>query len=157
MFGFPTFTQWLDGDTIACQHWGMEAVRRDSGEALERVVASLRRVRVVRQGQLECGLVDAMAERLQRDGLSLRREVRLAPGCRIDLLVGGDGESLIGIEAKKGRPNATAVAAQLGRYAATGKLSAIVFVAERAFDLPRWLDGIPVRTVSLAAGMGIAL
>lgn len=125
---------------------------------LASVVLALRRLRVVRVGLLESVLVDMMAAELDRDGISYQREVVLAPRCRIDLVVPIAGSDLLlGIEAKKGRPNATSAAAQVARYAATGKLAAIVFVAERTFDLPSEMSGIPVRTVSLQAAMGIAL
>ena len=47
----------------------------------------------------------------------------------------------MGVEGKRSRP----------------ALAALMLVAERAFDLPAVLSGIPGRAVSLQASMGIAL
>ena len=133
-------------------------MQAQTAAGLEKVVSALRSLRVVRVGLLEGQLVDLMADALAAAGLEFTREVRLAPGSRIDLCVrcGSTGPA-IGVEAKKGRPGAASAAAQVARYAATGRLSAVVFVAERAFDLPLEMSGIPVRAVSLQSSMGIAL
>jgi hypothetical protein len=134
------------------------SVERMGWTELTVVMDALKRMRVVRVGLLESQLVDLMAEELERSGLAFTREVRLGPGCRIDMTVPVEGSSMaVGIEAKKSRPNAMSAAAQVARYAATGRLTAVVFVAERAFDLPEEMSGIPVRAVSLQASMGIAL
>jgi hypothetical protein len=124
---------------------------------LAAVLGALRRIRVVRVGLLEERLVDLMCGELTRDGIAHEREVTLAAGCRIDVAVPSADGLLIGIEAKKGRPRAASAEAQVARYAMTGRLAAIIFVAERAFDLPDVLWGVPVATVSLQSAMGIAL
>jgi hypothetical protein len=125
---------------------------------LTAVLGALRRIRLIRVGLLEERLVDLICGELDKAGIAHEREVVLAPGCRIDIAVptSGDGR-IVGIEAKKGRPRASSAEAQVARYARTGRLAAIVFVAERTFDLPRRLAGVPVATVSLQAAMGIAL
>lgn len=120
-------------------------------------VAALRGLRLVRVGLLEARLVDAMEDALKAAGLEPVREVVLGRGCRIDLALPTRGGLLIGIEAKRSRPNAARTSAQLARYAATGRLCGIVFVAERAFDLPPSTCGIPAAAVSLQAGFGVAL
>lgn len=129
----------------------------DAGHVMATVCAALRRVRVDRVGELESVLVDAMARQLAAAGIPYRREVVLAPRSRIDLAVPTPDGRLVGVEAKKGRPRAASAAAQVSRYALTGRLAGVVFVAERAFDLPAEIDGVPVAVVSLHASMGIAL
>lgn len=125
---------------------------------LDATVAALSTLRISLAGLSETALVDRMSDALTAAGIGHHREVRLAPRCRIDLAVPVPGaQSCIGIEAKKGRPRAPDAAAQVERYAATGRVDALIFVAERAFDLPETLSGIPIRTVSLNTLMGIAL
>ena len=125
---------------------------------IDSTLSALRGIRNERVGLLEEKLVDMMSEALGARGIPHDREVPLAPGCRIDLTVPLPGtEKVIGIEAKKGRPRASSVEAQVTRYANTGRLAAIIFVAERTFDLPEAIAGIPVHAVSLDAALGIAL
>lgn len=124
---------------------------------MDAAVAALRGLRFSRVGLLEAQLVDLLEAALERAGLSPSREVALAPGCRIDLALPAASGLLIGIEAKRGRPGVAAAAAQVTRYARTGRLGGLVFVAERAFDLPSTLGGVPVSAVSLQASFGIAL
>ena len=121
------------------------------------VISGLRRVRVGRIGMVEQNLVDLMADALKACGYVVDREVRLAPKCRIDIVVSFANDIKIGVEAKRGRPNKTSATAQVRRYAETSRLSGIVFVAERAFDMPDMIADIPVAVVSLYAGMGISL
>lgn len=125
---------------------------------LAATLAALSTLRIALAGQPESALVDRMSDALTAADLPHSREVRIAPRCRIDLLVPVPGaQACIGIEAKKGRPRAPETAAQVERYADTKRVAALIFVAERAFDLPETLSGIPIRTVSLNTLMGIAL
>ena len=79
-------------------------------------------------------------------------EARLSPGCRIDYLVGE-----VGVEIKKGKPNAKAVAAQLLRYAASDRITALVVVSQRSVSLPKTALGKPVYLVVLDHLWGVAL
>lgn len=128
----------------------------EAHSVMQQVVAALKHVRIVQAGLSEQALVDLMVQELDRAGLVYRREQALGARSRIDIVV-PDGDLLVGIEAKRRRPNETTVKAQVLRYAKTGKLSGIVFVAERAFDLPPEIAGIPVASVSLHANHGISL
>jgi hypothetical protein len=92
----------------------------------------------------EDDLQAALAEQLTLAGLPAVREVRLADAERIDLMVG-----TVGVEVKVGGTPA-AVLRQLARYAATGKVTALVLVSTR--HLHRTLDGktlhdVPVKVV----------
>ena len=89
---------------------------------------------------------------LREAGLSPVHEARLAPGCRIDYLVGG-----VGVEIKKGRPDPAALRRQLDRYAACQGVEALVVLTERAAPLPARLHGKPVRGVALNRLWGVAL
>ena len=93
-----------------------------------------------------------VAERLAQSGLPFAHEARLGPGCRIDFLVGA-----VGVEVKKGRPDAKSWLAQLERYAACGGLEALVLVTQRSAALPARAGGVPLRVVSLQRLWGIAL
>ena len=85
-------------------------------------------------------------------GLPAVHEALLAPGCRIDYLVGG-----VGVEIKKGRPDPAALRRQLDRYAACQGVEALVVLTERAVPLPARLHGKPVRGVALNRLWGVAL
>ena len=89
---------------------------------------------------------------LRDAGLPAVHEARLAPGCRIDYLVGG-----VGGEIKKGRPDPAALRRPLDRYAACGGVEALVVLTERAVPLPGRLHGKPVRGVALNRLWGVAL
>lgn len=102
----------------------------------------------------EAGIHDAVYLRLLRCGLRVEREVVLGPGARIDLVVSLEN-CAVGVEIKRGRPRAAQVRAQLARYAATGRLDAIVLVVGRRLYLPRL--ALPATQVSVAAAYGVAV
>ena len=119
---------------------------------------AIRRLRVTKVGLLEAALVDLVAAELDLDRIPYRREERLAPRCRVDIAIPAASSGLlVGIEAKRGRPHGPSATAQVERYAATGKLAGIVFLAERTMDLPAEIHGIPVATISLQSAWGLAL
>lgn len=93
-----------------------------------------------------------VGECLRAAGLPAVHEALLAPGCRIDYLVGG-----VGVEIKKGRPDPAALCRQLDRYAACQGVEALVVLTERAVPLPARLHGKPVRGVALNRLWGVAL
>ncbi|MBW7932138.1 MAG: hypothetical protein H3C62_00725 [Gemmatimonadaceae bacterium] len=120
-----------------------------------RVVQFLRRLRVVSVGR-ERALQDTTAALFEANGVPFEREAALAPGCRIDFLVGGS----IGVELKKGKPNAEAVRLQLARYARTGRLTDVILLVERsAWGIPATGSAGTVRTfyVGLSKQWGIAV
>jgi hypothetical protein len=90
-------------------------------------------------------LAGQLAEILTAAGIMVRREVRLAPRCRIDLLTGR-----VGIEVKVAG-TAEAVARQLQRYAATGTVDELVLATTRAAHrgVPAVLGGVPVTVTYL--------
>jgi len=93
----------------------------------------------------EAELQEAIAEALRRDGIDFEREVSLAPGDRIDFLVGG-----VGIEVKLAGPP-TAVLRQLSRYAASERVESLVLatIVARHATLPDELGGKPLHVVTL--------
>ena len=93
-----------------------------------------------------------VAARLQEAGFSFTHEAKLGPGCRIDYLVEN-----VGIEIKKGKPEANALKRQLARYAAFDQISAIIVLSQRAVDLPKSVLGKPVHVIVLNQLWGVAL
>ena len=89
---------------------------------------------------------------LEDSGLEAQHEVRLAPRCRIDFMVGG-----VGIEIKKRRPERAKLLAQLTRYAACGQIEALVVAAPQGVNLPKVIGGKPVTMVALERLWGISL
>ena len=89
---------------------------------------------------------------LKNAGIEAVHEVRLAPRCRIDFLVGN-----IGIEIKKRRPDRGKLIAQLERYAACEQIGQLLVVAPRGVSLPKQLCGKPVAVFALERLWGICL
>lgn len=121
------------------------------GDRMERVTQALETIR--------CGASDAeealhaqAAHALEAAGLEAAHEVRLAPRCRIDFMVGE-----IGIEIKKKRPERAKLLAQLTRYAACAQVRALIVVAPRGVNLPRTIGGKPVTMIALERLWGISL
>lgn len=92
------------------------------------------------------------ARMFENAGLAAEHEVRLAPRCRIDFMVGA-----IGIEIKKKRPQKAALTAQLARYAACPQVERLLVLAPRGVDLPNRIGGKPVTMMSLEKLWGISL
>lgn len=122
--------------------------------SVEQVEAALRGIRAPLITQ-ETDLHGLVAQRLDEAGIPFRREVEIGPRDRIDILVAGG----IGVECKKGKPNRTALLAQIGRYADCDKVAALIVVVpwKRHLHLPGQLEGKPVRVVSLNRLWGVAI
>lgn len=93
-----------------------------------------------------------VAQRLEQSGLPFIHEARLGPGCRIDYLVGN-----VGIEIKKGRPDAAALRQQLARYAAFDSVQALIVLTQRTVTLPASVLGKSVHVIVLNQLWGVAL
>lgn len=93
-----------------------------------------------------------VGKRLADAGLPCRHEAKLGPGCRIDFLVGN-----VGIEIKKGKPDAASLRRQLVRYAAFDAVEALVVLTQRSVPLPSAVRGKPVHTIVLNQLWGVAL
>ena len=108
------------------------------------IVAALRRLRCrfADEDQLQAMLADGLTQL----GFAVRREVALARGGRIDLLV-----DRIGIEVKIAGQT-TAVARQLRRYASSDLVDELVLVTTcpRHAGVASVIDGTPVHVVVLA-------
>lgn len=117
---------------------------------VQEVLSALRRIRMPRP-QDEYDLHGLAAEALQEAGLDFRHEAPLAPRSRIDFLCGD-----VGIELKRGRPEAGRVERQLRRYAATGKVSALILVSEKNTALPAKIENVPLYQISLQKLWGVA-
>ncbi len=92
------------------------------------------------------------ARMFEKAGLAAEHEVRLAPRCRIDFMVGA-----IGVEIKKKRPQKAALTAQLARYAACPQVERLLVLAPRGVDLPNRIGEKPVTMMSLEKLWGISL
>ena len=119
--------------------------------SLKSVTAALGTLRVGAADSEE-RLHEQAAEAFARAGLAAAHEVRLAPRCRIDFMVGG-----IGVEIKKKRPQRAPLAAQLARYAACPQVERLIVLAPRGVDLPKSIGGKPVTMMSLERLWGIML
>ena len=100
----------------------------------------------------EDDLQEALYRMLRGEGFRPKREVRLAPRDRVDLMVGH-----VAIEVKvDGRLRD--VELQLRRYADCRDVNALVLVTTRIthLDVPRELNGKPVQVVSLLAQGALA-
>jgi len=87
-----------------------------------------------------------------RAGLEFTHEARIGAGCRIDYLVGN-----VGVEIKKGKPDAAVLKRQLMRYAQCEDIQALVVLTQRGVALPESLCRKPVRGIALNALWGVAL
>ena len=111
--------------------------------SLKSVTAALCTLRVGAADSEE-RLHEQAAEAFARAGLEAAHEVRLAPRCRIDFMVGG-----VGVEIKKKRPQRAPLIAQLTRYANCPQVERLVVLAPRGVDLPKSIGGKPVTMMSL--------
>ena len=91
-------------------------------------------------------------KRLTDAGIDFVHEAKIGPGCRIDYLAGK-----IGIEIKKGKPDAKALTRQLIRYAECEPVQAFVVLTQRTVPLPKTVLGKPVHTIVLNQLWGVAL
>ena len=100
----------------------------------------------------EMDLHAMVRKRLTDAGIAFVHEARIGPGCRIDYLAGD-----VGIEIKKGRPDARGLSAQLARYAGCEQISALVVLTQRSVNLPKTIGKIPVYGIVLNQLWGVAL
>ena len=100
----------------------------------------------------EYDLHHLVAEALRAAGLPCAHEYRLAPRRRIDFFVGG-----VGVEIKKGRPNARDLLRQVERYLACDELAEIIVVTQKDTPLPARVLGKRVTCISLDRLWGVAL
>ena len=119
--------------------------------SLKSVTAALGTLRVAAADSEE-RLHEQAAEAFARAGLEAAHEVRLAPRCRIDFMVG-----CVGVEIKKKRPQRAPLIAQLTRYASCPQVERLVVLAPRGVVLPKSIGGKPVTMMSLERLWGIML
>ena len=81
-----------------------------------------------------------------------QHEYRLAPRRRIDFFLDG-----VGVEIKKGRPNARELLKQVERYLACDELKEIIVVTQKDTPLPARVLGKRVTCISLDRLWGVAL
>lgn len=85
-------------------------------------------------------------------GVEYAHEYRLAPRCRLDFMCSG-----VAVEVKKGRPQAAALARQIGRYMQNGEVREMVVVVQKRIPMPDTICGKRVHVVSLNMLWGVAL
>ena len=117
----------------------------------ECVLAALCALRAPRTTN-EYDLHRLVAEAFKAAGLPCAHEYRLAPHRRIDFFVGG-----VGVEIKKGRPNARDLLKQVERYLACDELSEIIVVTQKVTPLPARVLGKRVTCIPLNRLWGVAL
>lgn len=125
----------------------------EPSRGIDDVVAALADLRLQPTND-EYAIHDAIADALGEAGIEYDHEARIGPRCRIDFLVTGG----IGIEVKKGKPNAREVAEQLERYAASDAVAALVLVVgQSVWGHPSEVRGKPVRYIGLSKLWGIGI
>jgi len=102
---------------------------------------------------LEEEIYSHISNALNAADIAYSREVRLAPGCRVDYLL---PEGII-IEVKKGKPNRTALLSQLERYAGLDEVSHLIVIVQRGVSLPQKICTKPCSSLILDRQWGIAL
>lgn len=118
---------------------------------MEQVIAALQTLRApIQQGEYD--LHRLVMDALDAASIPYEHEAKLATRCRIDLMCGG-----VGIEIKRGHVERSRIRAQLMRYASCPQVEGLVLVTEKTVDLPRTMNGKPVRLVCLNRLWGIAL
>lgn len=118
---------------------------------MEKVIAALKTLRVpLQRGEYDLHALVMAA--LKEAGVPFAHEVSLAPRCRIDMMCGS-----VGVEIKRGAVDRARIRRQLERYAQCPQVESLVLVTEKTLDLPRTMNGKPVRMVCLNRLWGIAL
>lgn len=102
--------------------------------------------------RLEADLHAMVGEQLAARGILCDHEASLGKGCRIDFLIGN-----IGVEIKKGKPNAAQLRRQLTRYAQSERIQGLIVICWQSVVLPATLCGKPVSVLSLAKLWGVSL
>ncbi|MBQ8556757.1 MAG: hypothetical protein IJ438_12930 [Clostridia bacterium] len=118
---------------------------------MDRICEALSALRAPLQ-QGEYDLHRLVMDVLDHAHIPYTHEVPLAPRCRIDLMCGS-----VGVEIKRGKPEAARIRAQLSRYAACAQVSGLILVTEKTVAVPRTIGGKPVRVICLNRLWGIAL
>ena len=118
---------------------------------MECVLQALQTLRApIQQGEYD--LHRLVMDALDKASVAYEHEVPLAPRCRIDLMCGD-----VGIEVKRGSVDRARIRQQLQRYAGCEQVAGLILVTEKTVDLPRTMNGKPVRLVCLNRLWGIAL
>ncbi len=117
----------------------------DAGAHLESVLKAIRTIRSRRVGGEVEYLHPLVADALAGAGVSHEKEVVLGSRARVDFLTCGG----VAVEVKRGRPKMASLLSQLGRYAESDMVAAIVLVLERSVQVPDQLCGKPIRCISL--------
>jgi len=112
-------------------------------ETARSVVAVLRAARVdlTNEKRAQADLAAALAAA----GHGCAREVRLAPGDIVDLMV----DDAIAVEVKLNRARRAEIGRQLARYARHDRVAALVLATNRAVGLAASIEGKPSWEVSL--------
>lgn len=100
----------------------------------------------------EADLHRMVGDRLSECGFIFQHEAPIAKGCRIDYLVG-----TVGVEIKKGKPQAAGLIKQLLRYAMSDCVQSFVVVSWQRVTLPRAIAGKPVKAIVLSQLWGVSL
>jgi hypothetical protein len=124
-----------------------------STDRIDVLVEVLKALRVQRH-VTEARLHELIADRLRGASIPFEHERSLpdVAGTRVDFLCGR-----VVVEVKLGRPNATSLVAQLGRYAKSKFVDALVVILGRAFSLPPSIESKPLVAVALNNNWGVAV
>ena len=117
----------------------------------ERILNILSSLRVPPQPE-EYEIHDMISAAFRAAGVDFVHEYRLAPGRRIDFMAGR-----IGIEVKKGRPQAAVLMRQLERYLESEEIGAMIVVLQKPCRLPDRIKEKPIYVLSLNRLWGVAL
>lgn len=121
-------------------------------DKIEKLIGILSQLRVnVATDEYE--IQEKIEDLLDANGVSYKKEHRLAPRNRVDFLT----DAGIAIEVKKGKPNRLVVQRQLERYASFDQVKAVILVVETSLRVPKTVNGKPCTSFGLHKLWGIAL
>ena len=115
------------------------------------VLKALREIRLP-YAMYETEIHRYVRQALEQQHISFIHEAKLSKGCRIDYLAGN-----VGIEIKKGKPNAKQLLLQLERYLRQDMLESMIVVSWFSVKIPAEIAGKRAELIVLSQLWGISL
>ena len=130
----------------------MSGYRRKGGCIVtDTVLKALREIRLP-YAIYETDIHRYVRQALEQQHIAFVHEAKLAKGCRIDYLAGN-----VGIEIKKGKPNAKQLLMQLERYMQHDMLESMIVVSWFSVNIPAKIGGKRAELIVLSQLWGISL
>ena len=120
-------------------------------KSIRTICEALSCIRIKRMME-EIDIQNEIELQFRKSHISYQREIKVAPRCRLDFLVGD-----IAVEIKKRRPARGKLVRQIERYASLPIIKGVVIVLEKNTSLPRTICDKPVKIFSLNMLWGVAI